>query len=249
MIIDWHKYVRLLLPLRMRTQLMIEFVRTLVWQVPQLASQFNVWEQTAIYKGKLTASTMALEKLIEREFGVLATIEELDGQPTDFLVNVAGPVDEVRLKALIDQYKLAGRSYAFKLGAVVYTSEFTNHVCEDIIELVTAEWIDHWCEDDGVVLIRGSLLKNMQTGAWQIIFRASRPVKSDFNISGRIQGADNNGVVFWAGDFVDIFPNNASEVTINVTIDVIGGEYYLIDRESVAIDPASDAYYSYEYVN
>lgn len=247
MIIDWHKYISLLLPLRMRTQRMIELVRTLVWQVPQLASRFNVWEQTAIYKGKITASTIALEKLIEREFGVLATIEELDGQPTDFLVNVAGPVDEVRLKALIDQYKLAGRSYAFKLGAVVYTSEFTNHVCEDIIELVTAAWIDHVCEDDGVVEIRGWLLKNTQD-QWEVLLKASRPVKSDLSISGRIEGTDGD-VTFWAGDFVGTFPADASQVNLNVTIDVIGGLYYWIDGPSVGIDPASDIYYSYEYVN
>lgn len=227
---------------------MVELVRTLIWQIPGLFSGFAIWAEGAKYKASVNASKISLEKLIEREFDTLANIEELDGKPTDFLVNVSGTVDEVRLKALIDQHKLAGRSYAFRIGSIAYSCEFINPVCEDIIELFTVIFNEHMCEDNGVVIIKGYLFQSQST-QWQVYLTSSRPVKSNLNVSGQISGRDVLGTLFFVADFSGTFPSEASEANIDVVIDAAGASYYFIYAPSVVINPISDSFYQYEYQN
>ena len=241
--IDYYKLVQLLLPVSLRKPVLVEFIRSLIWQVPALNSRFVLWAGNARYKANLNASVMALERLIQQEFDVPATIEELDGKPTDFLVNVSGSVDEVRLKALIGQYKLAGRSYTFRVGSAVYSCEFTNYACEDIREVFTLEFKEHYCEDDRNVYL-SSVLMMIDAENLEISFQASHTVKSDLTIAGRIIAVNNNGH-FVAGEFRANMANGNSSILIEVPVGI--GSNYAIDSGFLTITPSGDSYFNYSY--
>ncbi len=247
MIIDWEKYTRLLLPVKLRTLLLVELIRTMLWQVPRAATAWNVWEKNAWYSANLNASTITLQYLIQREFGVLATIEELDGLPTDFIVNVEGTVDEIRLKALIDRYKLAGRSYTFRLGSVVYAASFINHQCEDIVEILNASFIDYQCEDDGVVTITGYLVKSI-TDDWEVQLFSSRATMTNITITGTINGIQDSETLL-SGDFIGTILSGSTNATIPASVVETSNTTYYISEISVNLNPDSDDYFEYQYQN
>lgn len=244
MFIDWNKYVRILLPSFMRKPVLTEFIRSLTWQVPFLNSAFNVWADSAKYKANVNASVIALEKLIQREFDVLATITELDGQPTDFLVTIDGTVDDAAVKALVNQFKLAGKSYTFKLGTVSFTASFDNYVCEDIIELLSASFTDYVCEDDGNVLIN-TTLRVYSIDTFLVVSEATKNVASNVTITGNIVGYGSGGSQTFVASFSVTVASGTKTNQVNVSYTNTPGLVYAIDESSINISPASDSYYNY----
>lgn len=243
MIIDLYKYVKLMLPPRLRVVQLIEFVRVLTAQIPRANYDFDLFLADANYRVNVNASKIALEHLISYELDAIAEIEELDGKPFDFIVNVYGSTDEQRLKALLDGYKLAGKSYTFRLGDVVYTAEWGNHVCEDIVEAWSAEWSDYVCEDDkevNVVLFLGFA----PGGDFIVYANASKNVASDITIEGNIIGVDNASNVIHVNNFSVTINSGSQDAQVGVT-NSTSGYTYNIDSQSVSISPSSDAYYNY----
>ena len=114
----------------MRTRRLTELISVLTREVETAYNQFNLSVPDWMYKINANASVISLQHHIKRELDVDAVITELDGKPIDFLIEVTGFVDESQLRVLIDNFKLSGKSYIFKLGSVVYSCKFTNHVCE-----------------------------------------------------------------------------------------------------------------------
>lgn len=243
MIINWYKYIREMLPPRLRLTRLVELLRVLVFQIPKIGSDFDLSLAQLKYKVNINASVIALEKLIETELDALADIEELDGKPFDFLVNVHSPVDETLLKALVNKYKIAGKSFAFKLGAVDYTSEFINHECEDIIELYTAEFTDYICEEDGINKIT-LFLGFTGSGSMRITAKARQLVKSDISITGSVVGYNNNQNVLDGGNFNITInagsANGSDDIEMNSE-----AESYNFNVSMLTVSPSSDEYYNY----
>lgn len=240
--IDYNKLVQLLLPTFLRKTFLIELFRPLVVQLQTLQSQFNLWLNDARYKANSNASVISLTELIQRELDVLANIEELDGLPTDFKVTVSGTVDEVRLRSLINQYKIAGRSFTFRVGNVIYSSEFINHVQEDLIELYSCEFIGHVTEEGRDVTLTYTL------EATQISFTASRPVMSELSIQGVIRGRTAAGLNYTVTSFeVVILVGEITGVDDSIVINIIPGETYTFTHNSSSITPSSDSYFNYKF--
>ena len=235
--IDFQKLAQLLIPTFLRKTFLIELIAPLMSPLQIMHSQFNLWFEEARYKANTNASVISLTHIIQREFDVIATIEELDGKPTDFMVTVSGTVDEVRLRTLINQYKIAGRSFTFRIGSVAYVCGFSNHVCEDIIELNSVAFIEHVCEDTREVYITAII--------WQysIVFTASRQVKSDITIAGNIIGHGGNGVSFTGSSFNVVILANAAVGSDSISTDQ--ANIYTLDKSLISISPASDAYFNY----
>jgi len=246
MIINWYKYIREMLPPRLRLTGLVETLRVLVFQIPKIGSDFDLKLAQLKYRTHLNASTIALEKLIETELDALATIEELDGKPFDFLVDVHSPVDETRLRALVNQYKIAGKSFMFKLGAVDYTADFINHECEDIIELYTAEFTDYVCEQDGDNKI--TLFLGMTTGGnIQVDANAQQPVKSDLTISGSVVGYNDQHQMLVVDSF-HITINTGDSHGIDDTINPNSEAESYGFSTGVTVTPSSDDYFNYTLV-
>ena len=242
MIIDLYKYVKLLLPPRLRVVQLIELLRVLTSQIPRSNNDFDLFLADANYRVNVNASTIALEKLISYELDALATITELDGKPFDFLVTVHTTVDENRLKALINEYRLAGKSYIFKLGTVAYAAEFTNYECEDIIEAYTAEFTDYVCEDDKIVTI--NVFPGFAfNGYVKVVANAGKAVSSDLTISGNLYGYDDNGGTVGVGVFSISMDEGESSADTQLAENVNAVSYFLSD---VTVTPTGDDYYDYE---
>lgn len=249
--IDLLKYIADYLPVKLRSKSLIEFFRALLLDAPNAHNKFERFADDAKYKANANASVISLEHHINREFDVDAKITELDGRPFDFLVSITGHVDENKLKAFVDQYKVFGKSYIFRQGNVKYTASFINHVCEDIREVWTASFIDHVCEDDRKVVISATTLPlpnpdpSIHDGVWVVSVQSSRAVASDIVIFGTCyyyDGLGNQHIASrsWTGT---LFAGSTfAQIQLNTpwVEDVVYAKTYITN-----ITPNSDQFYDY----
>ncbi len=241
--IDWYKYTLQILPPGLRNRRLFEFARTLIWQLPTVNSELTAWFNDARFRASMNASVMCLQKLLERYLGVKAAITELDGKPADFLVSIQGTVDEARVKAIIDRYKLAGKTYVFQSSSIAHTLVFTDWVCEEYTEVITVIFVDYVCEDDRIVPV--SVQISGVTESYASIFAFCQvPVHSNLSISGTIYGINPNNENFIAGYFNIHIAQGRNSGNTDAFITAIAGSTYFID--GAEIDPQWDAMYIYE---
>jgi hypothetical protein len=240
--INLYTLIRNLLITFTRDIKLVEFARVLSSEVETAHNAFMLQVPDWKYKVNANASVISLQHHIKRELDVDALITELDGKPIDFLVTVTGFVDEIRLKALLDNYKLAGRSYVFKVGSVAWAAAFTNHLCEDIREGWTAAFSDYVCESDGKNLISALCRKNGD--GYEVVVSASSAVKSALSIDGIVRLYSTTAMI--SGTFAEFsaeIPVNQTLVTIPLEVVVTGANYFRTSVESIY--PTSDSYYQY----
>jgi hypothetical protein len=161
-------------------------------QVPVASNDFELFSDDAMYKANANASVISLEHHINREFDARAKITELDGKPVDFLVAVTGSVDEIRLRALIDQYKPAGKSYVFRIQEVVFTSRFIDHVCENMAVVYTSRFIEHVCETR--VLNQVTVSYGEDSERFYVYVNLQYPAASALKVTSYIQYVDKSDV-------------------------------------------------------
>ncbi|MDR1370949.1 MAG: hypothetical protein LBJ72_12630 [Dysgonamonadaceae bacterium] len=225
----------------------IEFIRSLLLEVPKAHNSFELFSYDAKYKANANASVISLEHHINREFDVKAKITELDGKPIDFLVTVTGTVDEVRLRSLIDKYKLAGKSYVFKIGEVIYTAGFINFECENIIEAYTVEFNDHVCEEDNEVYFTVTILPTENSGAanehkWQVKVNSTKPVRGDLRLDIWVPFIYSDGQDRLAITSVFL---SSGENEAYADLSLYETEVTFLGWEIHSITPNHDSYYNY----
>lgn len=153
--IDFIKLIIEQLPFILRREAFIEFVVSLCNQINQSHNTFLNWGDEAKERAAFSWQTIYLERLLTREFGVPFMIEESDGKPIDFNVFVGSYVDEKRLRAVIDKYKLAGRSYNIIQNNVNLSARFINHVCECYPGVWKTRFLNHACErEDAITVVK-----------------------------------------------------------------------------------------------
>jgi hypothetical protein len=241
--VDLGKFVQMFLPSRWRNIRLIEWIRTYLMQLPGLQTDFNVWAEEMKFRGNVNASVLSLQKLIERELNALVSIEEMDGKPFDFMVNVAGNVDEKQLKDLINRYKLAGKSFTFRIGSVSYQVEFSNHVCEDLVSDLTAEFIDHVCETNLTILLSAYVTPT------KFYLYASQTLEYDINVSGEVFGRDAAGAEFYGGSFYIDMLAGQKKANVDVTIQAVEGAHYYVYKKLLTITKLPDDIYTYEFTD
>lgn len=144
--IDFIKLIIEQTPFILRREAFIEFLISLCNQINQSHNTFLNWGDEAKERAAFSWQTVYLERLLSREFGIPFMIEEADGKPIDFNVIVGSYIDEKRLRAVIDKYKLAGRSYNVTQNNVSLSTRFINHVCERYPAIWNARFISPVCE-------------------------------------------------------------------------------------------------------
>lgn len=200
--IDYNKLIELLLPTFLRRPRLFALLRTLVSKpLQELFSQFHLWRVKSRYEASITPQVCSLIHAVKQTFDCVCEITELDGKPYDFLVEIDRSTDLNAIKEFINQHKLAGKSYIFKLGDVSFTALWINYANEDLVELYSAEWTMHVNEEDGVNRISISLHKNFDNNAWIVRARADKPVKSILFISvSVVYRIPPNGMIHHGGD-------------------------------------------------
>lgn len=87
-----------------------------------------------------------LERMLREQMGVVAEIQPAT-LPYDFkvvIIKQGEHYDDARLRALLDKYKQADKTYYVENGSVLYEVAFSDYVCEQFI--YTAEWTNYRCE-------------------------------------------------------------------------------------------------------
>lgn len=236
----------LLLPI-LRKKKVVEFLRSMLLEVPKASNEFELLSDDLRYKANADASVISLEHHINREFDVKAKITELDGRPIDFLVTIIGNVDEIRLRSLIDSYKLSGKSYTFKVGEAKYFSEFINHQCEDIKEVWTIKYSDHQCEIVEFVFLTTELLladnPNEEGSKWIVKTTSSLPVKSDLRIQVGLDYTDSTGKTGHVGNGVILYTNTTET---SGYVPIRDTNISNVSFTLYSIYPEKDNYYEYK---
>ena len=218
--INLRKLIADLLLTFVRDNRLIELIRVLTSQAETAFNQFNLQIPDWLYKINADASVISLQHHIKRELDVDAVITELDGKPIDFLVSVTGFVDEQRLKALIDSFKLSGKSYVFKVGNEIYTAKFGSWYCESLYDdnLLTSHF------DTNHVWITSALDVTTELAISVQVTISGRPSQTHL-----------------------ITISNASSESDHLTI--VDGSYFVSITEVVilSVSPVRDTYYNYIY--
>ena len=218
--INLRKLIADLLLTFVRDNRLIELIRVLTSQAETAFNQFNLQVPDWLYKINANASVISLQHHIKRELDVDAVITELDGKPIDFLVSVTGFVDEQRLKALIDSFKLSGQSYVFKVGNEIYTDKFGNWYCESLY-------------DDNLLTVHYDANHVWITSALDVTSNLSVSIQVD--ISGR---PSQNKIVIIANE-----ANESNHLTITD-----GSFAVIISGVTVlSTNPTRDTFYNYTY--
>lgn len=142
-----------------------------------------------------------LEKIIKDTLSIDAVIEEGDGKPADFIIKTAfTDIDKERqLFALIDRYKLAGKSYRYENQQVDYKGEWSNYVCERVLVPVVSRWSEYVCErrvlnesNQITLALHWRYDDNYKRKvAYKIVMRATSVLTSEIKIDVVFYTADN----------------------------------------------------------
>lgn len=125
---------------------MYVFCMVFTGPVRMLHTKFGLWKKSMLVKAGGSPQVCMLQKLIFDELGILVEIEEGNGKPVDFIIRTAfSNIDKERqLFALLDKYKLAGKSYGYENAEVKFSYEWSGYVCEQ--RTVFVQWGGFVCE-------------------------------------------------------------------------------------------------------
>lgn len=144
----------------------------LVSPVVKLHGEFVTWRTKMRVKTGGTPQVCMLRQIIKDELGIDVLIEEGNGKPIDFIVKTSFVnVDiERQLFALLDRYKLAGKSYGYENAEILYDNRWTAYLCEKIrFNTITITFYWNGKPGDGEIK--------------KISIRSELPVTSDLNIN------------------------------------------------------------------
>lgn len=170
--VSWTKWILDLLPVRLRNIRLFVLLQVLISPIPDLYGKFTVWKARVAQKASVIPQVCMLKKIVYDDLGIIIDIEEGDGKPVDFIIKASFPnVDKERqLFALLERYKLAGKSYSYSNTEVAYECIWNRYVCEKMITnniLFTFYWTN-----DGV---SGYFV-------YKLTIQADYPVQSDLDI-------------------------------------------------------------------
>lgn len=143
---DWRKWIIERLPERLRVTGMIAVCMVLTLPIRVLYEEFVAWQRKMRTKVAGTPQVCMPEKIIRDELGLDIRIEEGNGKPIDFIIKTdfVDMDKERRLFALLDRYKLAGKSYGYENAGIVITAQWTGFVCE--LAGMESKWTGFVCE-------------------------------------------------------------------------------------------------------
>ena len=153
---DWNKWIIERLPRKLRVVGMFALCVVLTSYIRRLYVDFVEWRRKLRIRMAGTPQVCQLRKIVHDELGVDIVIEEGNGKPIDFIIKTSFvDVDkERRLFALLDRYKLAGKSYGYENAEIVLTATWSRFVCERVVVRPILVWDGFVCEVLGINAIR-----------------------------------------------------------------------------------------------
>ena len=143
---NWDRWMLERLPDKLRTVIMFTLCMVYVAFIRRLYDEFVEWKRRVLVKLSGTPQVCVLKKVVYDELGVNIEIEEGDGKPYDFIVktDINDMNKERQLHALLDKYKLAGKSYRYINSEVGFVKEWGTFICERATMIIG--WDRYICE-------------------------------------------------------------------------------------------------------
>lgn len=146
MVANWGTYIRNLLILAFRQNCIVAFIQVLNSHAETMNSELDAFIADARLRSAVTWQVCWLEKLLTDEIGGTITITEADGLPVDFVVTGISYQYQNRARALLNRYKLAGKSYVFEFIDLEVSAAWSDGVCElEVLVVPSAAWSDGVC--------------------------------------------------------------------------------------------------------
>ena len=144
--INWAKWILELLPFSLRVNRVYILCLLFTMPVRMLYATFVDWRQKMRNKAGATPQVCMLRKIVYDELGVNIEIEEVDEKHYDFIVKtlLTDKDKEQQILALLNRYKMAGKSFQFINTMVSFESGWGDYVCERCEYAV--DWTDYICE-------------------------------------------------------------------------------------------------------
>lgn len=195
---DWNKWIIERLPRKLRVVGVFALCVAIVSHIKQLYEDFMEWRRKLRIRMAGTPQVCQLKKIVHDELDVDIVIEEGNGKPIDFIIKTSFvDIDkERRLFALLDRYKLAGKSYGYENAEIMLTSTWSRFVCEKMD--LRVYWSRFVCEQFNV---------SVQWTGWI----CEKEFKKDVN---RIYCWHSSNSVFARAEFA---PTSEIRVTFNYT--------------------------------
>lgn len=198
---DWNKWIIERLPRRLRVVGMFVLCVVLTSYIKQLHDEFIEWRRKLRIRMAGTPQVCQLKKIVHDELGLDIQIEEGNGKPIDFIIKTSFvDIDkERRLFALLDRYKLAGKSYGYENAEITLTATWSRFVCERIEVKPILTWGGFVCEVLRINAIRVTYywkypLHENERVIMKIRIRPDFPVKTELLLTYDIHltGNDEN---------------------------------------------------------
>lgn len=144
--VNWDKWMIEQLPRVLRTNLMYIICMIFTGPIRQLYTDFIQWKKHMLIKAGGSPQVCMLEKIVKDSLDIDIRITEGNGKPIDFIIKAEFmDLDKERqLFALLDRYKLAGKSYGYENAGIVITEQWTGVVCE--LANIDCVWSGVTCE-------------------------------------------------------------------------------------------------------
>jgi len=242
--IDFIKLITLLLPTFMRNGL-ISIIQAVASQFTSLYSDFQLWQIDIRLQAAMTCQVMYLETILNyRLLGSFIRtiyISDGDGVIVDFIVNVPAGlnIDNYRMIALIEKYKIAGKRYTIGQSAYIYEVQWSDFYCEKANREFIVQWTNPVCELTGRIIVDNFISFDRDdhnvTVVSELAITFDNPVGLEVGVY--IRTAHTGGIE----NFVFIIPPGESTSATRYM------DYSIIECYITSVSPLSDSYYNYIY--
>lgn len=232
--INWKKFWREQLPSAFRKNKIVVLIEVLCSVIREAYDEWQTWAARAKERAAYTWQVYSLERMVWLEMGLVIEIEASTTIAYDFVVNVSRSggqnYDESRLRALLDRYKLAGKSYYISDTAIARTVKFISHVCERGVSGYAVRFINHVCEKGGKQRNNISIgVSHPSSGETKVVATSEHPNRSDLTINAMLSNGKRCVINMRAY-------SSRGEVTVS---------YYTTGCLSISITPQEDSDYVY----
>lgn len=233
--VQWDKFIIERLPVRLRTELMKAVCLAVTLPVVQIYNEFRIWKKRMDIKAGGSPQVCMLQKIVKDTLDIDLIISEGNGKPVDFIIHTSfTDVDKERqLFALLDRYKLAGKSYMYENAEVEYSQQWSGFVCERQTLLI--QWQGYVCE----VKTREVNYISARINNSRIYVKQDYPPTSDIRVTYAIYRDNGNGgiEVVCSADFQiqkgeknelsKSWNGSSNPLEIEVRQDVYRDDYYI----------------------
>ena len=246
--IDFAKLITLLLPTFMRTGL-TSLISTISAQFTSLYAVFQLWQYDIRLQAAMTCQVMYLETILNYRLlgSFLRTIyiSDGDGVIVDFVINVPPGlnIDNYRMIALIEKYKIAGKRYTIAQSAYTYNVEWSGFQCEKANREFSVQWTGPVCELEEVADLVNNLITLNLTYSALNIADGTMSVSSQYNVTSELTIEVRCVLDNETKSEILVIPygsNSSQEITFSYPTEILISGVY-------SINPVSDSTYNYIY--